>query len=562
MSSADGRYQIVYNGEVYNFKELRSSLVDRGVQFRSNTDTEVILQLFMEQGPGMLARLNGMFAVAIWDNQDKSLFLARDRTGIKPLYYSLYRGSLYFASEIKSLLAAGIPAEFDHSTWEELLTFRFLSGQKTPYAAIQELLPGHFLVCHEGNISIRRWWNLAERVWERRGQRPLEVVDWYRSSFDESVDMECISDVPLGVLLSGGLDSSSLAASLAVQGHRDLDSFTVRFQEAHYDEGPLAKDMASRWHLKFNELFLTHEQIPDLLAEAVWLNDEPLAHGNEVHILAISRLAKPLVTVLLSGEGADESLGGYVRYRPLLYGNWLVSGSALIDNLDRLFHWKGRWHKLARFLRMDSQDAFILYNSCDVLPSDLQRVGLRSTGQPDFRCQMLAEAKKVYPSEPVRQAMYLDLHTFLVSELDRIDRMTMGASIEARVPFLDHRLVEVNASLPTKDHFQLGLGKQLSRKAFRERLPDSILKNRKWGFSVPWTNYYRNFPELREKLLDMHRQDLIVDSPLDGNKVGRLVDENMRGDDTYSALVHQLFMITIWWQEVKNHQSLPQQSYS
>jgi asparagine synthase (glutamine-hydrolysing) len=553
MFSADERYVIVYNGEIYNFKELRASLEDKGGTFRSKTDTEVILALFAELGPEMLDRLNGMFAIAIWDRNEKTLFLARDRSGIKPLYYALWGDSLFFGSEIKSLLSAGVPLELDHSIWGELLMFRFLSGTKTPYCHIKELLPGHFLTARDKNINLRRWWNLAERVLDQRQGLPRNPVDWYRQTFDESVEMQRISDVPLGVLLSGGLDSSSLAASLAAQGNSGLNSFTVRFQEKFYDEGLLAQELAEQWHLKFNDLFLTPQEISALLCEAAWLNDEPLAHGNEVHILAISRLAKPLVTVLLSGEGADETLGGYVRYRPLLYGHWLERGTPLINRLDQIFGWQGRWHKLARFLRMDSLDAFILYNSCDVLPSDLELIGIPVNPELEYRRQVLEEAKQIYPDEPVRQLMYLDLHTFLVSELDRIDRMTMGASIEARVPFLDHRLIEVNAALPLQAHFQFGLGKQLARKAFRERLPQSILKNRKWGFGVPWNHYYREFPQFREIVADLDKQQPLVDSPLDRKKIRQLTEQFLRGDDSGNALVHQLFMISVWWQGVRNH---------
>lgn len=553
MFSADERYVIVYNGEIYNFLELRATLQQKGWSFRSSTDTEVLLALFADLGPGMLDALNGMFALAIWDRKEKTLFLARDRSGVKPLYYALWDNSLFFGSEIKSLFAAGVPMELNHSIWGELLMFRFLSGSRTPYCQIHELLPGHFLTVRERDIRIQRWWNLASRVHDHRQELPRNPVAWYGRTFDDSIRMQRISDVPLGVLLSGGLDSSSLAASLAAQGNYGLNSFTVRFHEQSYDEGTLAREMAEQWHLKFNELFLRPQQLFDLLEEAAWLNDEPLAHGNEVHILAISRLAKPLVTVLLSGEGADETLGGYVRYRPLLYGRWLERGAPFVNQLDRLFRWKGRWHKLARFLRMDSLDAFILYNSCDVLPSELERIGIYVSPELEYRQQVLEEAKQIYPAEPVQQLMYLDLHTFLLSELDRIDRMTMGASIEARVPFLDHRLVEINASLPVQAHFQFGLGKQLARKAFRERLPQAILKNQKWGFGVPWIHYYRNFPQFREIVVDLHKQEPILDSPLDRKKIRQITEEFLQGDESSNALVHQLFMISVWWHGVRKH---------
>jgi asparagine synthase (glutamine-hydrolysing) len=552
MLSPDGRYALVYNGEIYNYLELRAALLAEGRSFRSNTDTEVVLTLYAQMGPEMLDLLNGMFAIAIWDRLDQTLFLARDRSGIKPVFFSLWKDLFYFSSEIKSIHAAGVPIEFDHSVWDELLCFRSLAGSATPYKGIKELIPGHYLLLKSGSFTITRWWNLAHKIWERRERPVADPVSCYRAAFDRSVRTQRISDVPVGVMLSGGLDSSSLAASLAKQSTGHMDSFTVRFQDATYDEGGLAKQVADQWRLNFNELFVDLRDIPALLREASWLNDEPLAHGNELHILAIARLAKSLVTVLLSGEGADETLGGYVRYRPLLLGQWIKYGSYAVNQLDRLFRWQGRWHKLARFMKMNSIDDFILFNSCNVLQNDISSVGLDSQFELEYRRKILAESKEIYPQEPVRQLMYLDLHTFLVSELDRIDRMTMGASIEARVPFLDHRIIELTASLPTQIHFQYSHGKQIIRKAFAERLPKSILSNRKWGFGVPWTQYYRDIPELRELVSGMHKRAPIIDGPLDSNKIHVICDDFLNGNDARSALVIQLAMITIWWEMVRN----------
>jgi len=556
MISQDERYIIVYNGEIYNHRSLRSDLESRGHTFCSHTDTEVILALYSEMGTAMLPLLNGMFAIAIWDEKEHSLFLARDRSGIKPLFYASWEGSLYFSSEIKSILAAGLPLEFDHSIWAELLCFRYLAGETTPYRGIQELLPGHYLIYKNETMQLRRWWHLGEMVDQAREQLPGNSIEWFRSAFDESVDLQRISDVPVGVFLSGGIDSSSLAASLASQVGHSLNSFTVRFEDARYDEGVLAKEVADQWKLDFHDLFIPTDKIVPLLREAIWLNDEPLAHGNELHILALSRLAKRLVTVLLSGEGADELLGGYVRYRPLLFAPWLQQSAAVIRWLDRGFGWQGRWHKLARFLRMGSIDDFVLFNSCDVLPHELEALGFYASYDLEYRRNMLAEGKQIYPEEPVRQLMYLDQHTFLVSELDRIDRMSMGASIEARVPFLDHRLMQVSAALPTRAHFQYGLGKRMLRQAAARRLPRSVLTHHKWGFGVPWNRYFREVPELRDMILQMHTCSPIVDGPLEPEKVRRLAEEYLRGDDAQSALIGGLAMITLWWQEVRAHSVL------
>ena len=551
MTSDDGRYAISYNGEVYNFRELREDLQREGWRFRSHTDTEVVLALYSQMGPAMLEHLNGMFAISIWDDREHTLFLARDRLGVKPLYCAVWQDSFYFSSEIKSLFVAGIPKEFDHSCWGELLCFRYLAGESTPFTHIKELLPGHYLILKDGAFHVRRWWNLADQINAHRENLPSDPVAWFQQTFDDSVRLRRISDVPLGVLLSGGLDPSSLSASLAMQAETSPNSFTMRFDDAAFDEGPLARDVAEKWNLHPHELLLSHDEIVPLLEEAVHLSDEPLAHGNELHILAISRFAKPLVTVLLSGEGADEVLGGYVRYRPLLFANGLKAGAPAIRSLDKFFSWQGRWHKLARFLQMDSIENFILFNACDVLPPDLDALGFHGDLNLGFRKTMLSEAQMIYPNEPVRQAMYLDQQTFLVSELDRIDRLTMGASIEARVPFLDYRLVALSGAFTTRTHFRGLLGKQLLLKAFVNRLPSSVLQNPKWGFGVPWKQYFRSIPELREHIETLHTSPLLSSGPFDTKKIHNLTSAYLHGNDTNIALVHQLAMITFWWDKTR-----------
>ena len=280
MSTPDGRYSIVYNGEVYNFQELRAGLEAKGQTFRSHTDTEVLLQLYIAEGPAMLHRCNGMFAFAIWDNHERTLFLARDRMGVKPLYYAERDGALYFASEEKALFEAGIAPEFDTSAWEELLCFRYVAGERTPYIGVKRLLPGHYMLWRDGKAQTNRWWNLTERAQALQDSPPKDALSWYRDRFDSAVDLRRIADVPIGVLLSGGLDSSSVAASLAKQAGSGVASFTVRFDEPGYDEGPLAKQVAERWKLDYHELMISPVELMGRLRNASWLNDEPLVHGN------------------------------------------------------------------------------------------------------------------------------------------------------------------------------------------------------------------------------------------------------------------------------------------
>ena len=544
MPSHDGRYRIVHNGEVYNYMQLRERLAARGARFRSRSDTEVILELYAREGPAMLHRLNGMFAFAIWDTQERSLFIARDRMGIKPLYYATHEGALVFASEQKAVFAAGVPKRFDDETWEELLCFRFTAGERTPLAGVKRLLPGHWLRWRDGRIETVRWWNLGDRVRERRGAGTMSDA-WFSETFDDSVSLRRISDVPVGVLLSGGLDSSAVAASLAGQTNEHTATFTVKFGAEGYDESALAREVAGKCHFEYHDLIVPADGLLAGLRDASVLRDEPLAHVNELHLWRISELAKPLVTVLLSGEGADETLGGYVRYQPLRFLPELYAARNVIDVLAQL-PFGHRVEKMARFVDLESAHDFVLYNACEVLPPDLRTLGMEPGDTFSARRQMLAEAMALYPREPVRQAMYLDQHAFLGSLLDRNDRMTMGASIECRVPFLDYRLVERLASAPSSLLFSGLRGKAVSRRVSASRLPASVLAHKKWGFGVPWDRYFRDVPALRELIGTLPALEPIRSGPFARKRLRAMVDGFLRGEERDNALIFQFAMIAIW----------------
>lgn len=546
MSDPSGRFRIVYNGEVYNFRELREGLEAKGHRFESNTDTEVVLRLFAESGPAMLDRLNGMFAFAIWDSKERTLFLARDRLGVKPLYYAVRNGALYFASEQKALLAAGIDTAFDPSTWEELLTFRYVAGERTVLKGIRRVLPGHYIIWSPHRVEVRRWWRLDEKAIAAAGHPQPNPHEWFQETFDDAVRARRISDVPVGVLLSGGLDSSTVAASLAHGGGCGSASFTVRFDQAGYDEGPLARQVADLWGLDPHELKVQPQELMRRLEYASWLNDEPLVHGNDLHIWAISQYAKSRVTVLLSGEGADETLGGYVRYEPLRYPGLLTALRPVLPRVTQAFRVNGRAGKLGRLLALGTTESSVLYNSTDLFPQDLHVLGLEARGQFEYRANILAEAARLYPHEPVRQAMYLDQHTYLSSILDRNDRMTMGASIECRVPFLDYRLVEGLAAMPSELMFDGRRGKALLRRSLAGRLPEAVRLHRKWGFAVPWNTYLRTVPELRERAAGLPDASPIADGPIKRGKLREIIRAFFNGDDRPGTLIRQLLMISVW----------------
>jgi len=543
MSTSDGRFLIVYNGEVYNFAELRSDLVTQGVSFRSKSDTEVLLYLYQRYGPQMLHRCNGMFALAIWDTVEETLFLARDRMGVKPLYYVSNSDGLYFASEEKAFFAAGIHVEFDESSALELLLFRYVAGEKTPYKGVRRLLPGYYLLYHHGQVNIKRWYHLAEKI-----DLYLGRVDWIAATeqftelFDDSIRLRRISDVPIGSLLSGGLDSGSMTATMAQQAGAGVSTFTVRFADPIYDEGNYAMELTTRWNLDYEELFLPPEELPEMLSQATYFLDEPLVHGHDPHLLAISRMAKQKVTVLLSGEGADEIMAGYVRYLLFRYPQWLINSiSSFSGILNETRFLPRRMHKVAELLKFKSPINRLVYSSAELLPHQFD---LQTTPDLEYRYQLAEEAQRVY-SEPLRQVMYYEQHTYLQSLMDRNDRMTMGASIECREPFLDYRLVEWTANLPTELFYEKGNGKAVLRRSMKKRLPKCILNHKKWGFGVPWNTYFRNNPFFLEKIQALANGKLITRLPYD--KKGEFAAHSfLKGNDNFLPLVRQYVFFDIW----------------
>jgi asparagine synthase (glutamine-hydrolysing) len=547
MSTPDGRYWIVYDGQIYNVKELRATLQHQGVTFHTQADTEVLLRLFIREGPAMLEKLNGMFAFAVWDVQERTLFLTRDRLGIKPCYYILQDRVFYFASELKAFMVAGLPISFNSATWEELLCFRYVAGEETPYTSIKRLLPGHFLIWKDGYFYTKRWWNLSEKAAIIQSSLESDLVSYWRRLFDSAVDYTRISDVPLGVLLSGGLDSGSVAASLASQKASEVTSFNMRFDSPEYDEGLFVKEVAQYWDFQNHSLRVKPQDLLPLLEEVSFYNDEPLEQGNEPYFYTIARYAKPLVTVLFSGEGADETLAGYVRYQPLRYAI-LFPYLKRLTSLLRLPGSGHRLRKLATFLDLGSVDKFILYNVCNTLPNQLSVLGFQPKEQYPYRQSILEEAKH-YSNNPVRQAMYVDQHTFLNSTLDPLDHMSMAASIECRLPFLDHRLVELASAVPTHELFGQGQGKWLARRAMQHSLPPAIIQHKKWGFGVPWNVIIRNYPDIRQVMIELPELEPLLSGPFDRRKLHNLIIEFLNGSDEYYPLLLQFLMIAIWYKQ-------------
>ncbi|MDI5950587.1 asparagine synthase (glutamine-hydrolyzing) [Flavobacterium yafengii] len=542
--SEDGRYVLVYNGEIYNFKEFYSELKSNGFDIRTASDTEVLMKLFQLHGLKMLHRLNGMFAFAIWDKMEKKLTLVRDRMGVKPLYYSLYNETFYFASEQKALFTAGVPLKMAQDGLEEYIFNRFVAGENTLYQNVKKVLPGHIMTIYEsGKTTVEKWWNLKKEI-----QNQPEIknpVEWFRETFDDSIKMRMVSDVPVGVMLSGGLDSSSVLASLHHQKYKDIKTFNIGFKEKEHNEAHLAKMMAEKFDYGFQTMQLEDKNLYDQLISSTYFQDEPIMHLSEPHLLAVSQMAKPSVKVLLSGEGADELMGGYVRYKALQYPS-LLNSIATIGNLD-VFTKQPRYEKLTRYAQINKKSDLVIYNGSNIYPNDIAGTfGINTPPNNEYRKKIYREAKSLYPDNLRRQALYFDQHTYLCSLLDRNDRCTMGASIECREPFLDPRLIVGLGSLEDKWLFTGKKWKFILKKAMEERLPDEILKFRKVGLSAPWGDYITKSPAFKDELESFSKSDLFQIPYFEHINIKKLVQNLQKGDITMTPYIMPLFMMHIW----------------
>ena len=546
MSSASGRWTIVYNGEIYNFQELRDRLLARGHEFRSHGDTEVLLEALDEWGlDETLPLLDGIFAFAAWDRKERRLVGARDHFGIKPFYYTHDSEAFRFASSVQALWVAGHPREVDPEALEELLVFRYVAGEQTPFRGVRELLPGHAFELRDGSLRLRSWWRATDRV--AGEERP----DAWVARFREAVRAQRVSDVPLGTFLSGGLDSSTLTAELAGSQEEPLSTFTVSVPpEEGTDEWPFAAELAERWGCRAHRVRIPADRVLERLRNAQRQHDEPLAHGNDLYLHELSLLAKQHVTVLLSGEGADETLGGYERYQPVRFPRvWRLAASRAAAPLRRAMAARGlrSLRTLNRMLEMESLEDVQLYNAVDLLPRDLAGIGFAAQARFEARRALLEEARQA-TANPLRQLMLYDLRTFLCSLLNRNDRMTMAASIECRVPFLSVGVVEAALRLPTSELFAARQGKKVLRRYARDVVPASILDRPKWGLGIPWARYLRQDPGCRAFAEGLPESGFC--HALQAPGLPAMIRDFLAGDDARTPLVYQVFSLAVWWEQV------------
>ncbi|SNB43276.1 Asparagine synthetase [Flavobacterium psychrophilum] len=541
--SENGRYVIVFNGEIYNYKDFYAELKDKGVALKSDSDTEVLLKLYELYGLEILPRLNGMFAFAIWDKEQKILVLARDRMGVKPLYYSLYQSTLYFASEQKALFAAGIPIQISESGLEEYFFNRFVAGENTLYNHVNKILPGHYMTIYEnGNSKTTKWWNLKEEI--QNHETIANPKKWFEETFFESVRLRMVSDVPVGVLLSGGLDSGSILSSLYHQDYKNIQTFNIGFSEEKHNESYLAKNITEEYNYEYNSMKVEGDLLYDSLLESSYFQDEPLMHLNEPHLLAVSKLANAKVKVLLSGEGADELMGGYVRYKALRRPT-LLKAISYLSNFNFLNN-NPRFNKLLRYSKITNNSDLVLFNSTSVYPNDIHEFyGEKKEPINEYRYQLLNEAKELYPNSLQRQALYFDQHTYMCSLLDRNDRCTMGASIECREPFLDQRLVAGLGTLDDNWLFSGKKGKYILKNTMQDKLPQNILNFKKIGLSVPWENQLLSNDKFKEELRNFAKSEIFSMPFLENLNGKKIVEQIEKGDKKIIPYIMPLFMLHI-----------------
>ena len=561
IANEDENVWIVYNGELYNHLELRKDLEARGHRYRTKSDTETIVHLYEEHGRDCVKYLRGMFAFAIWDRRSRRLFIARDRLGIKPLYYHYDGNRLLFGSEIKTILAyPGIKPEFNQSTLAEYLAFGYIPEAETMYAGIRKLLPGHTLeIGEDGDPQISQYWDLRVAVDE--DSRPREhYVNRYRELLEQCVSSHLMSDVPLGVFLSGGLDSSAVAALTTKIRREPIETFAVGYGEESFSELPFARQVAEHIGSKHHEVKLSRAEFFRALPRLIWHEDEPIVWPSSVSLYFVARLARERVIVVLTGEGSDETLAGYTRYawtqtnarmdaayRAVVPGflreavrrstrSSLLSGTAR-RKLEHTFLARdgASW---ASFYFDNFYSAFSAADQAELLAPEIRAlVGDAYAGSMRYW--------NASSGDLLHRLLYTDIKTYLVELLMKQDQMSMAASVESRVPFLDHELVEFTATIPAKYETRGMAGKYILKEAVEDLLPRDIVYRKKMGFPTPWA-YWLNGPQmqsLEQLLLEPRTLERGYFRP---EAVRKLFGEHRAGSRDHGNRIWRLLNLELW----------------
>jgi asparagine synthase (glutamine-hydrolysing) len=559
MTNEDETVWIVFNGEIYNYLEVRERLVAKGHVFRSHSDTEVIIHLYEELGPDCVRELRGMFAFAIWDSKRRRLFVARDRVGIKPVYYCQTGEAFYFASELKAIIAdPAVPREVYPAAIRQFLSFYYIPGEDTLFKSVKKLLPGHPLVVEKGQVTIRQYWDL-QFTRERWSQPFDEAVDDLRSLIGSTVRDHMMADVPVGILLSGGMDSSAVL-SFAVQGTaKQVRTFTVGFEgDQVVDERPFARLAAEKFGTEHHDLSISSEDFWNFLPSYISHMEEPVCEPPAVALYYVSKLARNYVKVLLSGEGGDEAFAGYFNYPNMMR---LAEIGEAAGSFARMagagMAWAGRLSGDGRFERYGEalgQPLSSQYFSRSSGPTTffnrharrfLTAKFLNDTASASAAGFITNLTRKMADESLLNQMLYVDTKTWLPDDLlVKADKITMANSLELRVPLLDHVVLEFAASLPPDFKVRGRETKRILKGAFASVLPPEVILRKKAGFPVPYEKWMRC--ELRERTENILLSDRAADRGyFVPEEVRRLLQANRPGGK-YSKEIFSLLIIELW----------------
>jgi asparagine synthase (glutamine-hydrolysing) len=562
ISNEDGTVWIVFNGEIYNYIQLRSELLQAGHRFRTHTDTEVIVHLYEQYGECCVDKLSGMFAFAIWDVRKRRLFLARDRVGIKPLYYSVNEKSVIFASEIKALMAdPSVKREIDLQTIDKFLTFLYTPGPETMLRSIHKLPPGHYLICENGKIQIHEYWDLTFSSSTRPGgveEAATDLIELMR----ETVRSHMISDVPVGVLLSGGVDSTGLLSFCVEETNKIVKTFTIGFGgEQFADERTYARLAAQRYGTKHYEMTISSKDFQEFLPTYVRHMEEPVCEAPAVALYYVTRLASEHVKVLISGEGGDEAFAGYQNYRNLAWlerlkriaGPWVGGVDLMLSGLGAMGF--SKFSKYAGLTRIPIEEYYYSRSSNPQTPfiqrrEEFYTEDFRREVDPERSLEFVRQCfSQVEGQNSLNKMLYVDTKTWLPDDLlIKADKMTMANSVELRVPFLDHKVLEFAARLPTSYKLRGLTTKYILKKALDGRVPQQVIKRKKAGLPVPLQSWISG--ELKD-----YSRDLLLDRKTLGRNYFRkgAIEKLLQGaekEGKYGKEIFSLIVLELWHREI------------
>jgi asparagine synthase (glutamine-hydrolysing) len=555
INGCDAQVTVVFNGEIYNFRELQKDLEARGHRFHTHSDTEAIVHAYEEYGEDCVNHLRGMFAFAIWDARTHRLFLARDRAGKKPLYYTeTPDGTLVFGSELKSLLVyPQVRRVVSAEALDAYLSFGYVPDPLSIFEGVYKLPPGSSLSFADGRLSVKQYWDFPFETVNARSED--EMVEELRALLEESVRVRLISDVPLGAFLSGGVDSSVVVGLMARASTKPVKTFSIGFHEDSYDELHYARIAAKHFSTDHHEFIVTPD-ICGIIDELVWHFDEPFADSSAIPTYMVSKLAREHVTVALSGDGGDELFAGYTRYvvdrrrstfarlpRALRQGLMQPVSRRLPHSAwGRNYLYNVALDPIDRYI--DSVSMFTSLNKRSLLTDEFRQ---RLNGKENAALARFRElAASVRTDEPLDALLYLDSKTYLPGDiLTKVDRMTMAVSLEARAPLLDHKLMEFAARLPASMKMRGLETKHIFKRAVRDLVPAEILDRPKQGFGIPLDRWIND--QLRERTREtLTEQRTRERGIVRQDYVQKLLDEHERGRRDHSGALWTLLMLELW----------------